>query len=160
MYPEILEIFAVKDSLHNDPFFCWEGLNGGLANGGLRYLSTIVYDCLQVSSICDENSPLRKRPKRPQMRTIVDDCAQIAESGLKPPFESPHLDFPDSGPESFGPNVVSAGGLSWRVQQQASHSARPSCLAHRYERVTGVLGLPLHTKRLPNRTLLFSNYFR
>ena len=37
--------------------------------------------------------------QRPQMCTIVDDYAQIAESGLKPPFESPHLDFPDlSGP--------------------------------------------------------------
>ena len=25
----------------------------------------------------------------------MDDCAKIAESGLKPPFESPHLDFPE-----------------------------------------------------------------
>ena len=32
------------------------------------------------------------------MCTIVDDCAQIAESDLKPPFESPHLDFPHFGP--------------------------------------------------------------
>ena len=31
------------------------------------------------------------------MCTIVDDCAQIAESGLKPPFESPHLSFADEG---------------------------------------------------------------
>ena len=29
------------------------------------------------------------------MCTIVDDCARIAESDLEPPFESPHLDFPD-----------------------------------------------------------------
>ena len=39
---------------------------------------------------------LERGPKGPQKWTIVDDCAQIAESsGLKPPFESPHLDFPD-----------------------------------------------------------------
>ena len=29
------------------------------------------------------------------MCTIVDDCAQIAESGLKPPLESLHLDVPE-----------------------------------------------------------------
>ena len=36
-------------------------------------------------------------PERPRKFTIVDDCAQIAGSGLKPPFESPHLDFPEIG---------------------------------------------------------------
>ena len=66
----------------------WGSPNGGLANGGLRCLSTIAYDCRT-------KVPLRKVPKGPQKCTIVDDCAQIAESGLKPPFESPHLDFPD-----------------------------------------------------------------
>ena len=67
----------------------WERLNGGLANGGLRYLSTIVHDCLQLSSFCDESSPNKKGdPKGPQKCTIVDDCVQIAESGLKPSFES------------------------------------------------------------------------
>ena len=40
--------------------------------------------------------PLERGPKGPQKCTIVDDCAQIAESGLKPPFESPQLGFPDS----------------------------------------------------------------
>ena len=34
-------------------------------------------------------------PRRREMCTIVDECAQIAGSGLKPPFESPHLDFPE-----------------------------------------------------------------
>ena len=68
-----------------------ESLNGGLANGGLRYLSTIVHDCLRLSPFCDES----RGPKRPQKCTIVDDCARIAECGLKPPFESPHLDFPE-----------------------------------------------------------------
>ena len=37
-------------------------LNGGLANGGLRYLSTIVHDCLQLSSFLTK-VPLRKGPK-------------------------------------------------------------------------------------------------
>ena len=32
-----------------------ESLNGGLANGGLRYLCTTVHDC-RLSSFCDENS--------------------------------------------------------------------------------------------------------
>ena len=36
---------------------CLESLDGGLANGGLRYLSTIVHDCLQLSPFCDESSP-------------------------------------------------------------------------------------------------------
>ena len=70
-----------------------ESLNGGFANGGLRYSSTIVHDCLQLSSFCHENS-LYKRPRK---CTIAHDCAQIAESGLKPPFESPHLDFSEMG---------------------------------------------------------------
>ena len=34
-----------------------ESLNGGLANGGLRYLCAIVHDCLRLSSFCDESSP-------------------------------------------------------------------------------------------------------
>ena len=34
-----------------------ESLNGGLANGGLRYLCTIVHECLRLSSFCDENFP-------------------------------------------------------------------------------------------------------
>ena len=29
------------------------------------------------------------------MRTIADDWAQLAGSSLKPPLESPHLDFPE-----------------------------------------------------------------
>ena len=48
-------------------------------------MSTIVYDCRHFAT----KVPCRKGPKRPQKCTIVDDCAQIAESGLKPPFEPP-----------------------------------------------------------------------
>ena len=58
-------------------------------NGGLRYLSTIIVVILW------RKFPLKRGQKRSQKCTIVDDCAQIAESGLKPPFESPHWDFPD-----------------------------------------------------------------
>ena len=68
-----------------------ESLNGGLANGGLRYLSTIAYDCRHFT----RKIPLRKWPKR---ATKVHNCRRLcanAESGLKPPFESPHLDFPE-----------------------------------------------------------------
>ena len=31
------------------------------------------------------------------MRTIINDRAHIEESNLKPPFVSPHLDFPEQG---------------------------------------------------------------
>ena len=47
-------------------------------------LSTSVHDCLRLSSLCHE-TPLKRGPKGPQKCTIVADCAQIAESGLKPP---------------------------------------------------------------------------
>ena len=78
----------------------WESLNAGLAKGGLGtcpQLSTIAYDCRHFET----KVPLRKGPKRSQMCTIVDDCAHIPESGLKPPFESPRLDFPDESFSSF-----------------------------------------------------------
>ena len=67
----------------------------GLSKWGLKVL---VHDCPRLPTIVvilRRKFPLERRPKRPQKCTIVDDCAQIAESGLKPPFESPHLDFPD-----------------------------------------------------------------
>ena len=41
-------------------------------------LSTIAYNC----AILRRKFPLEKGPKGPQKFTIVDDCAQIAESGL------------------------------------------------------------------------------
>ena len=87
----------------NTKLTCRENLNGGLANGGLSHLSTIVHDCQRLSSFCDESFPYERGPKRPQKCTIVDDCAQIAESGLKPPFESPHLDFPEHGKNHQSP---------------------------------------------------------
>ena len=42
----------------------------------------------------DQNGP-RTLAIPEQMCTLVDDCAQIADSGLKPPFVSPRLDFPE-----------------------------------------------------------------
>ena len=67
----------------------------GLSKWGLKAL---VHNCPRLPTIVvilRRKFPLERGPKRPQKCTIVDDCAQIAESGLKPPFESPHLDFPD-----------------------------------------------------------------
>ena len=67
----------------------------GLSKWGLKVL---VHHCPRLPTIVvvlRRKFPLERGPKRPQKCTIVDDCAQIAESGLKPPFESPHLDFPE-----------------------------------------------------------------
>ena len=68
----------------------------GLSKWGLKVL---VHNCPRLPTIVvilRRNLAQKERgPKRPQKCTIVDDCAQIAESGLKPPLESPHLDFPD-----------------------------------------------------------------
>ena len=58
-------------------------------------LSTIAYNCRHFAT----KVPLRNGPKRPQKCTFVDDRAQIAKSDLKPPFESPYLDFPDAPPK-------------------------------------------------------------
>ena len=56
-------------------------LNGGLANGGLRHLSTIVHDCLRLSSFCDENSPR----KGAQKATKVHNCRRLcANCGVWP----------------------------------------------------------------------------
>ena len=84
-----LRSFEVIPYASVGPFLIRESLNGGLANGGLRYLSTIVHDCLRLLSF-------RKGPER---ATKVRNCRQlceIAESGLKPTFESPHLDLPEN----------------------------------------------------------------
>ena len=56
----------------------------GLKLGTCPQLPTIVYDCRRFAT----KVPLRKVPKKAlgQKCTIVDDCAQIEESGLKPPF--------------------------------------------------------------------------
>ena len=67
----------------------------GLSKWGLKVL---VHNCPRLPTIVvilRPEFPLKRGPKRPQKCTIVDDCARIAESGLKPPFESPHLDVPD-----------------------------------------------------------------
>ena len=48
----------------------------GLSNGGLGCLSSIVYNCLQLSPFCYETS-FTKAPKRPQMCTIAHDCARV-----------------------------------------------------------------------------------
>ena len=70
-----------------------------LFGGALKWgLWVLVLNCpqlpIQLSSFCDEKFSLAKGPKRPQMCRIEDNCARVAESGLKPPFESPRLNFP------------------------------------------------------------------
>ena len=50
-----------------------ESLNGGLANGGLRHLSTIAHNCLQLSSFCDESS----LKKGAQKATKVHNCRRL-----------------------------------------------------------------------------------
>ena len=60
----------------------------------------LVHNCPRLPTSVRRQFPLERGPKGPQKCTIiVDDCAQIAESGLTPPFESPHLNFPNA---SFG----------------------------------------------------------
>ena len=61
-----------------------------LSNWGLREL---VHDCPRLSTILWRKFPLKGGPKRPQKCTIVDDCAQIAESGLKPHLRAPSYAF-------------------------------------------------------------------
>ena len=59
-------------------------------------LSTIAHDCRHFAT----KAPLGKGSKKAtKQKCALDDCAQIAESGPKPPFESPHLDFPEKGPD-------------------------------------------------------------
>ena len=51
------------------------------------------------------------------MRTIADDCAQVAESGLKPAFESAYLDFPQQFSNKLGstsPQLQYSWKRSWR----------------------------------------------
>ena len=80
----------------------WNKLEGqelehwsGKSKWGLKVL---VHNCPRLPTIVvilQQKFPLERGPKGPQKCTIVDDCVQIAESGLKPSFESPHLDFPE-----------------------------------------------------------------
>ena len=59
--------------------FFW---GGGLSNGALRCLSSVVHYCLHLSSFSPRKFPLQTSPKMPQMCTIAYDCARVAESGL------------------------------------------------------------------------------
>ena len=55
----------------------------------IRYLSTIVHDCLRLSSFCDKKLPPRKGPNR---ATKVQNCRRLCTNGREWP-ESPPLDF-------------------------------------------------------------------
>ena len=70
---------------------------GLLSKWGLQ-VQVLVHNCPRLPTIVvilRRKFPLERGPKGPQKCTIVDECAQIAESGLKPLFESPHFDFPE-----------------------------------------------------------------
>ena len=70
----------------------------GALTWGLKVLVNTCPRLPQIVVILPQKFPLERLPKGPQKRTIVDNCAHIAESGLKPPFESPPLDFLGSNP--------------------------------------------------------------
>ena len=76
--------FSAHSTLPQTP---WRKSKWGLSEWGLKAL---VHDCPRLPKF-----PLHLCSKWPQKRASVDDRAQIADSGLKPPFESPHLDFPE-----------------------------------------------------------------
>ena len=74
------QIWAEIDHLHNSGTSKW-----GLSKWGLKVL---VHNCPQLPPIVvilRRKFPLERGPKWPQKCKIVDDCAQIAESRLKPP---------------------------------------------------------------------------
>ena len=54
----------------------WERLNGGSDIGGLAYLSSIVHNCLQLSSRYDKNSFY----KRVQKAINVHNCRRLCTS--------------------------------------------------------------------------------
>ena len=76
-----------------------ESLNGGLANGGLRQLSTIAYNCRHFAT----KVLLRNGPKRPQMCTIVRKLPRVT---LSPHLRAPHLDFPHFWPLFLAPDYA------------------------------------------------------
>ena len=49
------------------------------------------------------------------MSTIAGDCAPIAEGGLKPPFESPHVDFPDYHPAAKD-GILNSWGIFYAIR--------------------------------------------
>ena len=67
----------------------------GLSKWGLKVLAHNCPQLLAIVVILRRKFPCGKGPERPQRCTIVDDCAQIAESGLQHSFERPHVDFSD-----------------------------------------------------------------
>ena len=56
-----------------------KSLNGGLAHGGLRYFSTIVHDCLWLSSFWDESFPQKRAQKTAKVHNCTRLCANCRE---------------------------------------------------------------------------------
>ena len=66
------EYLGKSSILQADDFLgALKSLNGGLANEGLRYLSTIAYDCRHFAT----KVPLRKGPKR--ATSFVHNCRRL-----------------------------------------------------------------------------------
>ena len=91
----------------------------GLSKQGLKVL---VHNCPRLPTvvvILRRKFSLERGPKWPQKYTIVDGCAQIAESGLKPPFESPILGVSERGPQKRGPQSMSVSTM-WSILNSVS----------------------------------------
>ena len=73
--------------------------------GALKWgLKVVVHNCTRLPTLViifrDEKNPFTKGPEGPQMCTIADDCARVAESGLKPHLRAPIWSFPHSVPNA------------------------------------------------------------
>ena len=80
-------------------------------------VNALVHNCPQLPTIAvilRQKFSLERGSKGPQKRTIVDDCAHIAESGLKAPFEGPDADFPDLRKKN-----------SWKVRANVRGQCKP-----------------------------------
>ena len=73
-----------------------------------------------------------KRAQNPQKCTTVDDCARVAESGLKSPFDNPQLYSPKNsihGKPPGSPRVV-LWSQDRSMQDQSSQITRPTDHTH------------------------------
>ena len=57
------------------------------------------------------------------MCTIADDCAQVAESGLEPPFESPPFGL--SPGSRFAAIRIATGAQRFQIARFASQGQKP-----------------------------------
>ena len=100
----------------------------GLSQWELKVLVHIHPRLPTIVVILRRKFPLERGAKGPQKCTIVDDCAQIAESGLKPPFESPCLDSPNPRSLQEIALIFKVNGCDvYRSQKNARSCEAPRC---------------------------------